>query len=272
MRASKVSLFCYVGVNMRTSVEALAREHELRTGVHIDVETNDPRPLIDKIVVSPTADLFVCHDPFLPMLISHGIKVSEAWTVATLVPTIAVRKGNPKKIHGLEDLARPGVRVGLTDATSMSGNIVALMVKKAGIEPQFRANVVKEFPAGRALAGSLIADEIDAGIIWNAVIHIFGDQLDPVAIDERWRPTHGPESVSYSPALGRIELDYVRVTIALLCGTRYPTEARAFAEFVASPEGAAVFRKNGFSPADPNRPALWSAESDHAIAPKTPAR
>lgn len=251
----KPTLLCYVGINMRDTVEQLAKIHEARTGVHINCVVNDPRPLIDAIEVAPTADLFVCHDPFLPILIDHGIRPKTAYTAASLTPVIAVRKGNPKNIQSFQDLARPGLRIGLTDKTSMTGNIARLMARKAGVTEPFEANVAAEFPAGRALANSLIDDKLDAGIIWNIVVHIYRDKLDAIDIAPNLRPT-GPEATMYAPALGDIELDYVRVTVASLASTTHPAESDAFARFVASPEATALFLENGFSRPNPGRPTI----------------
>ena len=250
-------LVCYAGPNMRTSVEALARVYKQRTGVSVHVDSDEPRRLIDRIVASRSADLFVSHDPFLAMLIARGIGVRDARTVASLTPVIAVPKGNPRNIAGLEDLARPGLRVGLTDAeTSISGHIVTLMLKKAGISRQVEANVVLRAPQGRDLAAALVAGQIDAAIVWNAVVAGSCGQLEAVAIDAKFRPARNVDAIVDSASLGRLELDYVRVTVATLDCSKNPVEARSFANFLASGEGTAVFLKNGLSPPDLNRPTL----------------
>ena len=147
------SLVCYVSTTMRASMEELARLHEARTGVKVGIEVADARALIAKIETSHEADLFVCHDPFLAMLVGKGIETRKAWAVASVKPMIAVPKGNPKKIGGLEDLARSGLRVGVTDANnSISGHIVTLMWQKAGIA-EIRGTVGRQRDAvGQQLA------------------------------------------------------------------------------------------------------------------------
>jgi len=240
---------------MKASIEELARIYESRTGVRIIVESNDPRSLISEIKVDGDADLFVSHDPFLAMLARDGVKVRQAWNAASLSPVIAVAKGNPKGIRGLKDLARPGIRVGLTDPNmAITGNIITLMLKKAGVDREVDANVVKRAANGRDLGAALAAGELDATFVWNAVVHANREKLEAVDIPEDQRPSRGAESMMHHPSLGRIELGHVRVTVALLAASRRADRSRAFAEFVASPEGAAVFRANGFSPVDPGRP------------------
>lgn len=250
------SLLCYAGINMRRPVEEIARQFTADTGVAVTVEVNDPRPLVDKIEVQATADNFVCHDPFLPILIDHGIAPAHAYTAASLTPMIAVKKGNPLNIRSIADMARPGVRVGLTERSVMTGNIARLMSKKAGVESAFAANVRGEYSAGRQLAEALIRDEIDAGLIWNIVIFNNRDKLEAVDVPAAIRPQRGIDAEVFSPELGDVELDYVRITVAALAGSRHPAEADAFARYVASPAGAKVFAAYGFSPADPTRPTV----------------
>jgi len=254
---SKPTILCYAGPSMKTSIDELARAFGERRGVRIVVEMSDPRSLIERIVVSKKADLFISHDPFLAVLGKQGVKVRKAWNVASLTPMVAVAKGNPKGVKGLADLARPGLRIGLTDPkTAITGNIADYMFKKAGVDKGVYANVVKRAPAGRELAKLLAAGELDVAFVWDAVVFANRDAIEAVAIPDAQRPQRGPETVVDSPTMGRIELDHVRVTIAELESSPNPDVARAFAEYVASPEGAAVFLKNGFSPADPGRPPL----------------
>jgi molybdate transport system substrate-binding protein len=250
-------ILCYAGPSMKRSMEELAETFEKRTGVKVTVEANDPRSLIDKISFSPEVGLFVSHDPFLQMLTRQGASVRQSWCVASLTPVIAVVKGNPKQIEGLADLAKPGIRVGLTaEESAISAHIMALILKKSGLKDAVEANVVLRTAAGRFLVTALAEDKIDAGVVWNAVAYGNRDKIEPVEIAAKWRPERGVDATVDSPTLGRLELDYVRVTVAELAICPRPEAVHAFCEFVASPEGMAVFKKNGFSPADPDRPVL----------------
>lgn len=252
----------YSGPNMRASLETLAKSFEARTGTPVTVVADDVRPLIARIdreraEGQGVPDLFVTHDPFLQVAMKGGMRVREAWTCASLVPVIVVPKGNPKGIRDLRDLARPGLRVGLTDAEqTISGEIMKVMFRRAGIEADVQRNVVVRTLQGRDLCKALIADQCDVGIVWNAVVVGNQDKVESLPIADADRPQRGVDAEVTSPTLGRLELDYVRVTVALLDEAKHADAARRFVAFVRSSEGAAAFAGNGFAPAAPDRPAL----------------
>jgi molybdate transport system substrate-binding protein len=247
---------------MRASMIELAARYQRQTGTPVTVESDEVRILIDRLTPRPAStqprpvDLFVTHDPFLSTLVDRHIQVSDVWTAASVRPIIAVPKGNPRQIRSLYDLARPGLRVGLTDArNAISGLITARMLELAGIKDQVYANVTRRTLQGREIADALLVDQVDACIVWNVVVYERRDRLDAIDIPDQYRPQPGPDSIVHSPTLGRLELDYVRVNVATLAQSQHLDAARDFARFVASPEGRAVFQRNGFAPANLNRPA-----------------
>jgi molybdate transport system substrate-binding protein len=248
----------YTGPNMRVSLKALAKTFEQRTGTPVEVVSDDVRPLIAKLQQERAAgrgpDLFCTHDPFIQVALRADVPLQEAWSVASLVPMIVVPRGNPQQIMGLADLARPGLRVGVSDAEqTISGEIIKVMLARAKIEDAVRKNVVVRTMQGRDLCKALIAGQCDVGIVWNAVVHGNQDKVDAIPIDAAFRPERGVDAELVSPTLGRLELDHVRVGVALLKEAPNAALARKFVDLVASPEGAAVFAANGFSPADPTR-------------------
>jgi len=246
------ALHCLVGGTMRPVMEELAKRYETKTGKKVDIDYKGSGELLIRIETTGKGDLYVCHDPFLGVLMKKRLGV-EGWTVASITPMIAVRKGNPKNIKGLADLARPGIRVILSHPVySTCGWINEVMFKKAGLKEKINANIVSRTKGGGEAATKVGLGTADAAIVWNAVIHLRRDKLDMVDIKKEWRPQRGVDAVT-SATYGKIDMDYVRVTIATLKCSKQPKAAKAFAEFVASPENRKVFKEFGFSPADPSR-------------------
>jgi molybdate transport system substrate-binding protein len=241
-------LLCYVGGTMRPAMEELARIYEKDTGRPIELDYGDSGACIIKAETSRRGDLVVVHDPFHGAMERKGL-VLEGWVVATLEPMIAVAKGNPKNIMGLKDLARPGLRLVLTDATySTAGHVVRTMCRKAGIEEAVEKNVATRTRAGGEAANAVALGHADAAITWNAVIYLRRGQLDAVPIESSWRPDVRVDAVT-SPTFGPIDLSRIRVTIGLLKYTKQPAAAKAFAQFAASTKADEVWRRFGYGPA-----------------------
>ena len=250
--SDKPALLCYVGGTMRLVMTELAKRYEEKTGQKIDIHPGGSGELMIKIKQTQLGDLYVCHDPFMGQLMKEKLGV-EGWTVASLTPMIAVRK-DETSIKGLADLAKPGVRVGLTDAThSTAGYIAEKMLDKSGLRNEIEKNVITRTRQGTRMASFVAGGELDAAIVWDAVIHAFGDELKAVPIEPQWRPARDVDAVT-SATHGRINMDYIRVTIATLKHSKNLAAATAFAEFVASEENRPLFDEYGFSPVDLSRP------------------
>ncbi|MEW6359830.1 MAG: extracellular solute-binding protein [Planctomycetota bacterium] len=259
-KAGKPPLLCYVGGTMRVPMEELIQTYEKETGQPVELDYGDSGQCLIKIETTGKGDLYVAHDPFLAALMKKGLG-DKGWTVASVTPTIAVPKGNPKGIGGLKDLAKPGMRLALTDEKySTVGHINPVMFEKTGLRKEIEANVVTRARTGGEVANAVSLGNVDAAIVWDAVIAVRKDKLDAVAIEPQFRPDPKLDAVT-SATFGAIDMSYVKVTIATLKCSVQIEAARAFAEFVNSPRGRAVFVKNGFSPAkDEAQPAQTAPE------------
>jgi len=243
---------CYVGGTMRPAMEELARLYEKDTGRRVMLDYGDSGACLVKAETTGRGDLVVVHDPFHGALQHKGL-TADGWITATLEPMIAVTKGNPKHIHGMKDLTQPGLRVVLTDETySTAGRVNKVMFKKAGIEKAIETNVVTRLRAGGEAANAVVLGTADATIVWNAVIYLRRDKLDAIPIEPAYRAVPNVDAIT-SPTFGPVDMGRIRVTIDVLKFSKQIEAARAFAEFAASPRGAEVWNRFGFSPAPPER-------------------
>ena len=233
-------------------METLAAMYTARTGKKIDLDFADSGSNLARIRTEGKADLYVAHDPFLGPLLREGLG-TQGWNVAVLTPVIVVAKDNPQGITGLTDLARPGLKIALTDANySTLGHIYPVMFAKTGKAEQIQANVVTTMRMGGELANAVALGRFDAGLVWNAVAHPRREKLDVVEIVPAHRPDPQVDAVS-TATYGVIDMSSIKVFIATLAGSSQPEEAHKFAEFVASDEGSAVFTELGYSPIEQSR-------------------
>ncbi len=259
------ALVCYVGGTMRPAIEELARMYEAKTGVRVNTDANDSGALLARIELVRQGDLYVAHDPFLAAAFIKGHAV-KGWVVASLTPVIVVPKGNPKNITGFKDLARPGLKLVLTDETrSTAGWVIPAIARKAGIENAIKdrdagGNVVTRTRGGGQAADQVILGTADAAICWNAVALLRQKDLDIVQIEPEFMPTRDVDVIT-TASLGRTDLDYIRVTVCTLKYSKNLRQATAFAEFCASAEAAEVWKKLGYSPVDPSRGTGQNADN-----------
>ncbi len=146
-----------------------------------------------------------------------------------LVPAIVVPSGNPAGIRVLDDLARPGVRVGMGNPETVCLGLygIELLEKNGLLEPVLR-NVVTFAESCSSTANLAAMNQVDAILGWR-VFHY-------------WNPER-MEFIPIEP--GRIpRLSYIPIAVA--AATKQPEAARAFIDFVLSPEGGEIYAEFGY--------------------------
>ncbi|HOX37568.1 MAG TPA: molybdate ABC transporter substrate-binding protein [Candidatus Brocadiia bacterium] len=239
-------LRCYVGGTMRPAMEEIVKHYKQKTGVEVEIDYADSGQLLIRIEQTKQGDLYVCHDPFQAALKNKGLS-RDGWTIALVTPMIGVQKGNPKGIKGLKDLGNEGVKVVLTDPQySTVGHINAVMFRKAGAADAIEKNVITRTKGGGEAANAVGIGAADACIAWDAVLFLRSDKLEILDIEPQFRPDPVVDAVT-SATFGPIDMSRAKVTIDTLKCSTQPEKAKAFAEYVASPNGAEVFARFGFT-------------------------
>ena len=271
-RGKAEPLLCYVGGTMRPVMEELAKQYEAQTGRRVHIDYAGSGELLVRIGQTKLGDLYVAHDPFQAALMRKGLGV-RGWTVAAVSPVIVVPKGNPKRINGFRDLARPGLRLVFSHPTySTAGWIIRAAAKKAGITEKLEANIVSRTKGGGSAANQVALGHADAAICWNAVAFLRRKKLDAVEFEPDLRLRKDVDAIT-SATFGRIDMGYVKVTAATLKWSKQLEAATAFAEFVASEANAKVWDDFGYSQVDRARsgdvtpvPALGGSIFVHCAA------
>jgi molybdate transport system substrate-binding protein len=231
---------------MRPAMERLSAMYEAETGQAIDLDYGGSGQNMIKAETTGRGDLYVAHDPFHGGMMRKGL-ATEGWVVAYVTPMIAVEKGNPKEIGGLADLAKPGVRVVLTDPVhSSTGWICKVMFERAGLADEIEKNVVTRTRGGGGATNAVIVGHADAAIAWDAVIHLRQDKLEMVDIADKYRPDPRVDAIT-TATFGRIDMSRMKVTADVLASSKRPEASRAFARYLASAEAEGVWRAFGFT-------------------------
>lgn len=144
---------------------------------------------------------------------------------------ILVRKGNPKNITGLRDIAKPGMKVIVTEGAGQVGmwEDVAARSGDLALLKGFRSNII-EFAANSGAARDfwLKHTDADAWLIWNHWQIDNPDIADLVAVEPEltiWRSTD----------------------IALTNKGEKQPAANEFIAYIKSAKGEAVFKQHGWT-------------------------
>jgi molybdate transport system substrate-binding protein len=230
---SREPLFVYCGAGFRLPVEAIAREYETARGTAVDLTFAGSGCLIAQAELGERGDLFIPgEEHYMEKARERGLITTVA-PVAYLRPVVAVRPGNPHRLHTLQDLATPGLRLGLGDPQSVA---VGLAAERwiAGELPAATAAAISRNVITRAinvneLGNQLALGGLDAAIVWDVTLPLFPDL----------------EAVTVESGAGYRTL----IIAGSLAMSRQPEEAAAFLDFLTGPRGDAIFAAHGYEPA-----------------------
>jgi len=140
------------------------------------------------------------------------------------VMEIAVPAANPAKVASVADLAKPQVKVALCQAAVPCGTVAARVLANARIT----VKAVSEEVDVKSVLTKVSLGEVDAGVVYVTDVRTAGDKVTGITI----RPEVNA-STSYP--------------IAVLTKAVNAAGAKAFTDYVLSPEGATVMLDGGFA-------------------------
>lgn len=223
-------LFLYCGAGIRPPVEEMTEAFEREHGVKIVTDYAGSEVLLSKLKLARKGDLYMPGDKhYVDQAAQEGMILSEQ-PVCYFVPTILVRKGNPKNIHSLEDLTAEGVKVGLGDAEACAiGRKTKQVFRKNDIPwEKIEKNLAFQSMTVNELGMQIQAASLDAVIVWDAIAGYYSK--------------HGTE-VPIPPEKNVIST----VNIGVLSFTKNRALAEKFVDFAASGPGRNIFIEHNYT-------------------------
>ena len=195
----------------------------LEPNPHITFNFAGTQTLVAQLTQGAPADVFASADlQHMNQLVSAGLIQGQPRVFARNSLEIAVARGNPKGIHGLTDLARPGLVVVLADPSVPVGKYAAQALKNAGITVH-PASLEQQVTG---VLSKVAIGEADAGIVYVNDIVTSG-QVEGVAI----------------PADQNVVAEY---PIAVLTSAQNKTGANQFINVLLSGGGQTILLATGF--------------------------
>lgn len=227
-------LLLYCGAGIRPPADELVEVFEREYGIKIALDYAGSEVLLSKIKLVHQGDLYMPGDKHYIEQAAQADMILFRKSVCYWVPTILVQKGNPKEIHSLEDLLKPGIKLGLGDSDVCAiGRTSKQILEKNDISwEKIQKNLVFQSLTVNELGMQIQAKALDAVIVWDAMARYYSDQGDEISIP--------------------VESNVIStVDIGVLKFSNHQELAKKFMDFVASEAGQQIFQKHNYSTKTP---------------------
>ena len=229
---SRVAVFA--AASLEGPLSELAERYETERGVRVSVSFGGSHALARQVALGAPADVFFSAGaPPMRSLIGEGLVNPE--DVSSPLSNELVVVASPAlapSLTSLESLAAPGVgAIAMPDpALAPAGWYAARALASAGLREALRPKTV-ETPNVRAALAAVSAGVADAGFVYRTDIRTAPELRAAFAVPPTLHPS-------------------IRYQVAPIIGSPNPAAARDLADFLASPEAAAVFAAHGFGAGD----------------------
>jgi len=226
---TELSIFAAAGA--KPAMDEIRQKFESQSDIKVKINYAGGGEALSQMTLSKSGDLYVAPEQKF-MESAKEKQVIDPQTIrilAYVIPVIAVRKGNPKKIFTLADLTQPGIRVAIArPETTLTGKYALEIFEKAGLAEAIEKNFTTEASRPDHLLTMLILDQVDAGIIWHTYQTQAPDKIEIIYLS--------PQQLT---GVGKMQ-----IAVSLFSKNR--ASGQAFIEFATSDQGKAIFRNQGY--------------------------
>lgn len=226
---NQAELMVYSGAGIRPPVAELAEAFGKANGIKVVTDYAGSEVLLSRLKLAKRGDVYLPGDKhYIEQAKAEGIIKSHR-SICFFVPTILVRKGNPKGIKGLPDLVKPDVKLGLGNPKACAiGRKTKKIFQKNNIAwTDVEKNLKFPSMTVNELGMQIKAGKLDAVIVWDAIAKYYAeDGVEvPIPVEQNVIST---------------------VEAGVLSFSKDEKLAAKFVDFMASKEGLEVFKKHNY--------------------------
>lgn len=226
------SIMVYSGASTRKPMDEIGELFQQKYGIEVHYNYAGSNALLSQMELTQEGDVYMPAETYYIDVAREKGFIDYEQPVAYHIPVIAVPKGNPANITGLNDLTRPDVKLVWGDPeVAAIGRMANGILKKNGIYDAVWAKDIDTTPTANELIVYIAMGQADATINWRELV---------VAVEDI-------EIIEIPREQSSIEV----IPVGSLTFSKDKAIAEKFVDFCASDEGKAIFEKYGF-PAYPN--------------------
>ncbi len=209
-------------------IKKCAEEFQKKFGTEFEFTVNKAEILIEEIAKTREGDLLTCGSEYI---LDHaqlkGLILKETRrSLGSRTSTILVQKGNPKKMKSMSDLAKDGIKVGVSVSGCLTG-VWDDLATKAQFTEQIRNNTVAYADGCGELMSFINKQKVDAILGWDAFKNLNVDTMDRIDLPKDLQ-------VQRSTAIGVISF------------SKKKQLAKKFIDFLVSKGGKKIYEEYGW--------------------------
>ena len=235
-KENKTLMLCS-GAGLMKPMNELIKQFDQKTGAQIQVHYGGSAEIFGILQTTCGCDVFIPGAyKYTQEALKRGYLIKDTIKNLTMhIPVIIAPGNSPKKIHALEDLAKPGVKVVLGDPKACAiGKVAQKILEKNGLWEKVKKNVLTFTPTVNQLLIYIATGQADAAIVWEDMTS--------------WAQAKGKIKVVTIPA--RQNIIKTIPTAVTTCAEKHGILdiARSFNDFIATPQSLTIWEKWGFKP------------------------
>ena len=227
--APQLAVFAAAGG--KPAIDEICHKFKEQHRIQLETSYGGGGEILSKMILARRGDIYIAPEQRFMETAKEkkAIYPTTIKNIAYMVPVIAVKKGNPKQIISLADLAKQHIRLAVTQPeTTLLGKYAPEIFQKAGLSEVITKNIRTYASDPNNLLTMLIMGQIDAGIIWHFYQTLAPDKIETIFLS--------PEQLT---GIGVMQ-------IAVSAYSRDNKLAQQFVDFTTSSEGKAIFKRHGY--------------------------
>jgi molybdate transport system substrate-binding protein len=232
--ARKKPLLFHAGTGQRSALQEIQRLFQKKhPGVQVNFSFKGSGYFLPDLSRSREGDLYMPGEEFYLLQAAERGFVKDydpARDIAAyFVTVILTPRDNPKYIKGIEDFAKPGIRVGLGNPRACAIGIQHEKVfKRAGIWEEVQRNAVFSAKCIPELGNAAQHNLIDATIVWATTAVLYLRDCEIIPLRHEYRAA-------------------IRLPVATLAFSQNPGAAELLKSFVLSDQGREIFLRHAYA-------------------------